>query len=209
MISGAARVAPEKAVFRPALPMSFMPGISEMQMSKTYAEKFKDPRWQKLRLEALQAANWTCSLCGDTETTLHVHHRQYFKGHEPWEYQVGQLEVLCETCHEAEHDSQDKLLLACSFVQLNGPTGRPSVASLVAGYCGMPMTNELVDDPGAYLIGQLAAAMEPRLNFNTVVDLRAGLVARRRHIGEAAVRAAIEALKTMPETPAPTGGPDL
>jgi very-short-patch-repair endonuclease len=34
MISGAARVAPKKAVFRPALPMSFSPGISEMQMSE-------------------------------------------------------------------------------------------------------------------------------------------------------------------------------
>ena len=32
MNSGAARVAPEKAVFRPALPMSFMPGITEMHM---------------------------------------------------------------------------------------------------------------------------------------------------------------------------------
>lgn len=32
MISGAARFATEKAVFRPALPMSFSPGISEMHM---------------------------------------------------------------------------------------------------------------------------------------------------------------------------------
>lgn len=43
MISGAARVAPEKAVFRPALPMSFTPGISEMQMSNNHPlGQFKD-----------------------------------------------------------------------------------------------------------------------------------------------------------------------
>jgi hypothetical protein len=36
LISGAARVAPKKAVIRPALPMSFLPGISEMQMNKPH-----------------------------------------------------------------------------------------------------------------------------------------------------------------------------
>ena len=49
---GAARVAPEKAVFRPALPMSFVPGITEIQMATmTYKEQLQHPNWQRKRLE--------------------------------------------------------------------------------------------------------------------------------------------------------------
>lgn len=65
-----------------------------------YGEKFKDPRWQKLRLETLQAFDFICQTCGDTKSTLNVHHVNYRKGAEPWEYQRSDLTVLCERCHE-------------------------------------------------------------------------------------------------------------
>jgi len=71
---------------------------------KTYAEKLKDPRWQKKRLEVLSDAEFQCELCGDTESTLHVHHKQYIKGHDVWEYERQQLACLCESCHENQHD---------------------------------------------------------------------------------------------------------
>lgn len=158
MIFGAARVAPEKAVFRPALPMSFLPGISEMRMA-TYFEKLKDPRWQKKRLEALEASQWTCSSCYDKTSTLHVHHRQYFKGREPWEYEVGQLEVLCEECHGAHHESEDPLLLATSYVTSQGPQDRSIVAGLVAGFCGQNMGLSHVKDPESYMWGEVTAAL--------------------------------------------------
>lgn len=46
-------------------------------MSTTYAEKLKDPRWQKKRLERMDKDQWTCRECGSTTTTLSVHnHRQ-------------------------------------------------------------------------------------------------------------------------------------
>ena len=110
MISGAARLATEKAVFRPALPMSFLPGISEMQMQKmTYSEQLKHPNWQKKRLEMLTAADWCCTQCGTKEITLHVHHKQYAKGRMAWEYQSHELEVLCEECHEKAHVISDEL----------------------------------------------------------------------------------------------------
>jgi len=41
----------------------------------TYAEKLRDPRWQRRRLEKLDAADFHCESCGDGESTLHVHHR--------------------------------------------------------------------------------------------------------------------------------------
>jgi len=39
-----------------------------------YADKLKDPRWQKKRLKIMERANWECESCGDSEKTLHIHH---------------------------------------------------------------------------------------------------------------------------------------
>ena len=69
----------------------------------TYAQKLKDPRWQKKRLEILERDRFTCIYCGDTKTTLHVHHTLYRKGADPWEYQHEFLMTLCEDCHNIEH----------------------------------------------------------------------------------------------------------
>lgn len=68
---------------------------------KTYAEKLKDPRWQKKRLKILDRDHFTCQACRDETNTLHVHHLQYFKG-EPWEVDDIYLVTLCESCHEEE-----------------------------------------------------------------------------------------------------------
>jgi hypothetical protein len=74
----------------------------------TYSEKLKDPRWQRKRLEILQRDSFTCQDCGDSESTLHVHHCLYIWGHDPWDYAPGELRTLCETCHSergaVEHD---------------------------------------------------------------------------------------------------------
>ena len=67
-----------------------------------YREKFKDPRWQKLRLKVLERHGFACQNCGDTESTLHIHHRRYINGRDPWEYPLESLVTLCESCHETE-----------------------------------------------------------------------------------------------------------
>jgi len=105
----------------------------------SYFEKLKNPRWQKLRLEAMQAANFKCQSCADYENTLHVHHKEYLKGHEPWEYSVKQLTVLCESCHEIEHKHIDILKWVCSQANVDGPDNRTELAILIAGYMGIPM----------------------------------------------------------------------
>ncbi|MCJ7778856.1 MAG: hypothetical protein MUP16_11155 [Sedimentisphaerales bacterium] len=68
----------------------------------SYNEKFKDPRWQKRRLEILNRDEWMCQICGDNESTLHVHHRWYENGKDPWDYTDECLVTLCEKCHEIE-----------------------------------------------------------------------------------------------------------
>lgn len=66
---------------------------------KSYAEKLKDPRWQKKRLAIFKRDGWRCKLCGDDETTLQVHHKKYIDGNEPWDYSNSDLITLCEHCH--------------------------------------------------------------------------------------------------------------
>jgi hypothetical protein len=62
-----------------------------------YAEKLKDPRWQKKRLEILSRDEFTCQLCNDKDSTLHVHHNKY--GSNPWDIENDKLITYCEHCH--------------------------------------------------------------------------------------------------------------
>ena len=75
----------------------------------TYSEQLRHPNWQRKRLEVLSDANFECEDCGSKDNTLHVHHRQYFKGRLAWEYERHELAVLCEECHEMAHSVDDRL----------------------------------------------------------------------------------------------------
>lgn len=45
-----------------------------------------------------------CCSCGDTKSTLNVHHTVYNFNFEPWEYQENHLRTLCQSCHELTHE---------------------------------------------------------------------------------------------------------
>ena len=77
-----------------------------------YFKKFKNPQWQKKRLEILDRDKWTCQVCGDKESTLHVHHTCYFGKKDPWDYPEENLITLCEECHSLEHDEMFDLIKA-------------------------------------------------------------------------------------------------
>jgi hypothetical protein len=77
--------------------------MNNKQKSTRYLDKFKDPRWQKKRLQLLELHNWKCDDCNNTENELHVHHRFYIKGREPWEYDNDVFQVLCSDCHSMKH----------------------------------------------------------------------------------------------------------
>ncbi len=66
---------------------------------------FLDPRWQKFRLQRLEIANWQCESCAAAENVLlHVHHVFYISGRKPWEYHPATTVVLCDECHQIQHD---------------------------------------------------------------------------------------------------------
>lgn len=105
---------------------SFVFGVSYFMAKKTYKEKLLDPRWQKKRLQILNRDNFTCCECGDDKNTLHVHHKIYIHGNEPWEYPDNHLVTLCAICHEQEEQCKsefnglvhDMLLMGVSYFQL-------------------------------------------------------------------------------------------
>jgi len=81
-------------------------------MDIPFVEQYRHPQWQRRKNERLQAANYACESCGSTETTLHIHHRRYFRGRKVWEYTDAELEALCAECHERIHQAREKLKTA-------------------------------------------------------------------------------------------------
>ena len=55
-------------------------------MAGDWHSLYRDPRWQKKRLEVLERAEWCCEWCGDSERELQVHHGYYEGNKKPWEY---------------------------------------------------------------------------------------------------------------------------
>jgi hypothetical protein len=82
----------------------------------TYAEKLRDPRWQKKRLEVLEAAGWACEWCSSSTKTLHVHHGYYRKGASPWDYGQEYLHALCYDCHERAEDERGELYRVIALI---------------------------------------------------------------------------------------------
>jgi hypothetical protein len=68
-----------------------------------YADKLKDPRWQKKRLEILERDSFRCQGCGNKKQMLVVHHRHYDSDKDPWDYADNILVTLCDDCHKLEH----------------------------------------------------------------------------------------------------------
>lgn len=112
-------------------------------MAKSYWEKLQDPRWQQKRLEAMKDKDFHCEICGNNEVTLNVHHKEYFKGHEPWEYNNKQLAVLCKDCHESLHDEVDLFKWIGSYARLDGLDNRQELAFVLCGYIGYPLDSVL------------------------------------------------------------------
>lgn len=106
------RVAPEKAVFRPALACASFAGALPEKAMSSYSDRLKDPRWQRRRLEILQRSDFSCEACEAKDKILHVHHKLYRKGAMPWEYEDHELQALCEKCHEEEHAVRSALASA-------------------------------------------------------------------------------------------------
>jgi hypothetical protein len=127
-----------------------------------YRASFKDPRWQKRRLQILERDQWKCQKCGNTEEMLVVHHKWYgnardqesgeFRWRYPWEYEDQDLITLCDSCHQGEHEelssieadlvqilkqagfmSDDMVNLATPFVGVNSEFDAKEITEVISG----------------------------------------------------------------------------
>lgn len=69
-----------------------------------WSDQYKDPRWQKKRLEVLSIDEWMCQKCGSKDKALHVHHASYVRGRKIWEYSASEMVTLCDQCHKTIHN---------------------------------------------------------------------------------------------------------
>lgn len=72
-------------------------------MLLSYKEQIAHPLWQKKRLEVFERDNYTCQICLDKDTQLHVHHTEYDKTYQTmaWQYPNNVYKTLCKDCHQA------------------------------------------------------------------------------------------------------------
>lgn len=206
-----ARVAPEKAVFRPALPLCLLPGMTEMQMtSMTYREQLLHPNWQRKRLEIMQRDDFHCRMCGDDETTLHVHHKQYVKGRMAWEYPNEELVTLCEECHEVMHEQTGAFRSLLAMLHVDGPHSLSVLLALVAGWASgyykqIELSNDAPwgDDPDSFILGQLAHALGEKLDMGLTLELWRVVQETPSWVARDVLRDSIDAMEKRRDEPPP------
>ena len=115
----------------------------------TYQEKLKDPRWQKKRLAIMERDEWTCQECRNNKSQLHVHHKFYIKGNDPWDYPDEALTTLCGESHEIESNNRK----ACEYELIHSLKRLFTVSelrSIVRGFEDMDMWDTTSNVAEAY-----------------------------------------------------------
>ncbi len=132
-------------------------------MAIPWNEQYKHPLWQKKRLEAMEAAGFECSACGDKETMLHVHHHRYVKGRMMWEYELNELNVMCAPCHEERHYVKDQI--ADLFMKADDIDTQAQLLQIGRGFLNATAGPYFADryprpvDQDYYWVGFLAGAL--------------------------------------------------
>src|SRR4028119_18398 len=131
-----------------------------------YSEQLRDPRWQKKRLQILERDGFACVTCGDTKSTLHVHHIKYGKRSSPWEVPAEWLKTLCEGCHERVTEATNKVaesVRAMTPDQAEALAKSITPGSTAAGPFATPAASALSD---GMIAGIIAAHRTSRAHFD-------------------------------------------
>src|SRR5436190_1910303 len=76
--------------------------------SLKYADKLRLPQWKAFREWVLDKKGDICEDCFCRADVPHIHHAGYVAGREPWEYELHEVRVLCEACHDAVHERRQE-----------------------------------------------------------------------------------------------------
>lgn len=75
--------------------------------SHDYSISLQDPRWRAKSKKIKDRDGYRCVKCDIKNVELHVHHKYYYYGREPWDYTDNALITLCGACHDKEHAGKD------------------------------------------------------------------------------------------------------
>lgn len=128
---------------------------------KTYAEKLKDPRWQKRRLTVMNRDKWACVYCGDKEITLAVHHKKYTG--EPWMAPDNDLITVCEHCHQEIENPELKKLFSGKDIRVLKFTSDKNKSRLMIIMTEGILTMSNYDNSGLLVNG--CKLLEPQINL--------------------------------------------
>lgn len=68
------------------------------------SDPYRSSEWAKFRAEVIRLDGGACRRCGRGDgAVLQVHHKEYIRGHKPWEYSYDLCETICRGCHASEH----------------------------------------------------------------------------------------------------------
>ncbi len=69
-------------------------------------DPYRSSEWAQFRAEVIRLDGGMCRRCGGggkDGAVLQVHHKEYIRGHKPWEYPYELCETVCRGCHASEH----------------------------------------------------------------------------------------------------------
>lgn len=110
----------------------------------SYSDELKVAKWQRLKAKVCDRDNWTCTVCGNAERELHVHHRYYIKGKNVWDYPASALQTLCDRCHKDEHHYDSRAVIK-SVRHIRFEAGIEKLAGLFLKYTSNEEFKKRVD----------------------------------------------------------------
>lgn len=106
-----------------------------------WLEQYRDPRWQKKRLEIMERDEFACQMCSDSKSVLNVHHRYYTPTHKVWDYPNEALVTLCESCHSGEKVSMEEYT-SLMVNTLKQKFFADDIRELASGFYKMPVFHQ-------------------------------------------------------------------
>lgn len=180
----------------------------------TYREQLAHPNWQRKRLEIMKRDDFQCCMCGDDETTLHVHHKQYVKGRMAWEYPSEELVTLCEDCHESMHEQTSAFRSLLAILHVDGPHSMSVALALLAGWASgyykqIELSNDAPwgGDPDSFILGQLSSELGSKLDTNLAFDLWRTVQRAPSWVARSVLRDSIKEMTARMDEPPPPRNP--
>lgn len=64
---------------------------------------YQDDKWKEFSNRVRRFHAGVCASCRASNKVTQVHHWKYYPGRKPWEYELGEVVLVCADCHRLFH----------------------------------------------------------------------------------------------------------